>query len=253
MPQLRFGQVREEPKKSIFTLGALALVLTAQAQVLSAIDFDTYILDSELSGQDGWTVQQASVATNGLGSVSDDRSASGPHSARLANLGSGSTSLRRGFTQWSTRDAGNDLASFRLDLFIPSAPSHVVTIELPQLDGMRFVTWNLNATQQQMFAVGNPGSAGGLFNLNKGQWNTLEFRFNGLTGNTAFYANGSIVGARILDVAAINNFEVSIANEFANTELFVDNVQFEAVPEPVSMTLLAVGLATLVNQRRMRS
>lgn len=238
--------------KIFVTLGAMALVLTAQAQVLSAFDFDAYVLDSELNGQDGWTVRQGGVATNGLGSVSDDRAASGPHSARLANQGTGSTSLRRTFTQWSTRDAGNDMASLRLDLFIPSAPLHVVTIALPQLDGMRFVTWNSNATQQQMFAVANPGSAGGLFNLNKGQWNTLEFRFDGLTGNTAFYANGGIVGARILDVTAINNFEVSIANEFANTELFVDNVQFEAVPEPASMTLLAAGLAAMANRRRMR-
>jgi hypothetical protein len=235
-----------------FAAAAFALAFVAQAQVLSAFHFDAYAVDSELNGQDGWTVQQGVAATSGLGSVSDDQFASGPHSARLINVGAGSTSLRRGFTQWSTRDAGNDLVSFRVDLFLPTAPLHVVTIELPQLDGMRFVTWNSNATQQQMFAVGNPGSAGGLFNLNKGQWNTLEFRFNGLTGNTAFFANGGIVGARILDVSAVNNFELRVTNEFANTELFVDNIQFEAVPEPASMIVLAAGVAALATRKRMR-
>jgi hypothetical protein len=238
--------------KVLLALGAFALVVSTQAQVLSAFHFDTYVVNSELNGQDGWTVQQGVTASSGLGSVSDDQFASGPHSARLINAGAGSTTLRRSFTQWSTRDAGNDLVSFRVDLFFPTAPLHVVTIELPQLDRMRFVTWNSNATQQQMFAVGNPGSADGLFNLNKGQWNTLEFRFNGLTGNTAFYASGGIVGARILDVLAVNNFELRVANEFANTELFVDNIQFEAVPEPASIFVLAAGVAALATRKRMR-
>ena len=238
--------------KPVWICLGLAVTAAAHAQLLSEHTFDTYASGTELNGLDGWLVREGATPTSGLASVTNTVAASAPHAARLSTGSGGATRLSRSFTQWSLRDPGNDTLRISVDVFIPSAPLHVVTIALPQLDNMRFVTWNSNASTQQLFAASNPGSAGGLFNLNKNQWNTLEFRVDGLTGNTAFYANGGIVGARILDVSAINNFDFEIENAWSGTEVAIDNLRMEAVPEPMTMALLATGLALAARRRQAR-
>jgi hypothetical protein len=231
---------------SFFVLGVAAI---SHAQLLFSENFDSLTAGTNLNGVNGWSVSAFTDPSAVSATVESGQFNSAPHSARLVGPLFNSILLSRRITEWGLRDAGKNELRLSNDLFLTSGDSFVFTVALLGLGNIRFSTVDASPTATRLWAAGG-STASDRFWINHGEWHNFEFRINGLTGDSRFFVNGGQVFSGVFDVSQIADFQLGFRTSSGSGSMWVDNVKVEAVPEPVTMTGLAMGIAILARRRR---
>ena len=236
--------------RSVSTVALLATLSAANGQ--SFLDtFDTYTPGS-IAGQGGWSGWNGNATL--AGTVSTLQASSGTQSLQLV-AGNDTVRTFSGVTsgQWT----------FSLRQYIPAASSGSSYVIL--LNSYP-TTLNYSAQLLTDFTAGLVGvfdgasvQQGSTLSLVKDQWVDIRFDFD-LNANSvsAFYNNGLLAtypwqSGGLNQLQALDLYPDEAAGSAQVGSVFYDNVQLSQtpVPEPGSLTLLALGgLAVLIRSRK---
>lgn len=224
----------------------------ALGQVVWSEDFDSLAL-GQLHNQNGWfnnTLNTNVVAGGGSLPIADSGS---QMATNQPTVGASFQNLHVP-TGWNTRDIGNDTLVLTGALFVSSGTAN--------LGSAIFQVVGTNPTPARMGFAGIAGNRfffgtdantqlGGVATLD--QWNILRIEVDTVNHTNAFFANGGFLGSGTYDPSLVlNNWGFSAVALSGNVSkpVFYDSMSVEAVPEP--MTLVALGIGSLVALRRKR-
>ena len=224
----------------------------AFGQVVWTEDFDSLTL-GQLHNQNGWfnnTLNTNVVAGGG----SLPTAHSGNQMATNQPTLGGSFQNLHVPTGWNTRDAGKNTLVLTGAIYVSSGTANLgsaifqVVGTNPSPSRMGFAGI---AGDRFFFGTDANAQLGGVASLD--QWNILRIEVDTVNHTNAFYANGGLLGAGTYDSSLVlNNWGFSAVALFGdvNKPVFYDSMSVEAVPEPI--TLLAIGIGSLVAFRRKR-
>jgi hypothetical protein len=222
---------------------------SANAVVLMSENFDAMTVGNPLAGNAGFDAFSDSQYF-----VSNARSVSGSNSARI-DTGAQST-----YWAWKNLGPGvgttgpNKIVIASADIYIESTG----TVDtLTGLDAYNSAVNRIAAVRVQkstgvVSLVVGTATATNLVALTD-RWNKLELVMDFNAGTARAVLNG---------VASANSITISTANGVADVDLYsvrnngatsashYDNYMVQAVPEPATMTVLALGLAAIARRRK---
>jgi len=231
----------------VAVLGATA---ASQAVVLYSTGFESFT-NGNLNGQGGWITDPGYDVVNTLahtGSKSakfDTGPASGSNWGWWDPLSYNPVSNANKTlvsTVWIHYNEDNSTLNsiFGLDLYSPT----VTRVALGQISADGSVSGAVGTGSLTTFA--------GL-TANKNQWNKLVMTMNYTSGTMSIALNG-VTSATTLSLASVATTVVDDADLISRATGFevghFDDLNIEAVPEPATMTALALGAAAMLRRRK---
>jgi hypothetical protein len=236
-------------KRTLFIAVAVAMApVSALAQWSD--NFDSYATGSQLHGQGGWKGWFNDPGAGAL--TSNAQFVSAPNSANIA----GASDLVHEYS------VTGGLWRYSGSVFVPQA--HTGTSYMILMSNYSDANVNLHWSTQMTFnsttnLVGDDSPNGGTVTpvgLVKGQWIGFSVDID-LVNDTKVvrYNNQQVLASRWRDVAGGTSgatLSVGAVDLYANntTSVFYDNLSLQAVPEPATMTALALGAAAMLRRRR---
>ncbi len=252
--------------KSLLLVLAVAAVSASQAQILYSTGFEapTYTAGSGVNAIDGWANGSGGGVPN---VVSTDVAASGTQSLRFAQTAATSfSSVRRALPTLGATIATPAVIS--VQVYVASSTG------ADRLSGMYFgstATSTLGGTTAGM-TLGGDGkvrmgstwlstydvafdaqAAAGTF---ADRWITFSMSFNGaqVTASMSGFSDNAVYSKTFTPGGALGN--INLGTDYAGTTgatgtTYFDNLKVESVPEPATMTLLALG--ALAARRRKKA
>ncbi|HZH98429.1 MAG TPA: PEP-CTERM sorting domain-containing protein [Fimbriimonadaceae bacterium] len=254
---------------------ALAASSVSMAQVTYSTNFDTMSIGN-LAGQDGWITGSG---TSNVPAVTNNAWLSSPNSVMLtrpASGGSSFNSVSRAFAPGAA-NAANRMLIASADIFVQSIAG------TDRYFGIGFGTSALATGGYMGIALGGNGLrggggsyasyndlAGGLLQSRalgdfSGRWvrvsvaadrmlttNNVVFTFSGLgtSGGNATETFTKSVNFGTTNISHIQLFSDWGSSSTVAGTAFVDNVSFQAVPEPATMAVMGLGVAALLRRRK---
>jgi hypothetical protein len=257
------------------SLLTLAISSVSMAQVTYSSNFDALAVGN-LAGQDGWLTGSG---TSNVPAVTNNAWLSSPNSVMLTRPASGGSSFNSVARLFA---AGAPSANTRF--LSASADIFVQSIDGPdRYFGIGFGTAATATSGFMGVALGGNGLrggggsyasynslAGGLLQSRSlgdftGRWirvsvaadrasatNNVVFTFSGL-GTSG--GNASETFTRSVNFGTSNLTHIQLFSDWGSTSTtagtaFVDNVSFQAVPEPATMAVMGLGVAALLRRRK---
>lgn len=222
-------------------LAAMAALVSTVALADWSDNFDSYSNGQQLHGVGGWTGWDNSAGAGAL--VTNVQSSSAPHSADIVG-GSDLVQQFSGYTSGSW--------TFLSRVFIPeNFTGSSFFIMLNQYNHGGPYNWSIQShfdAATNTFADDfNPVAA---VPFTRGVWNDLRVFIN-LDANTrTMYLNGNVVSQGNWTTDANSLVNIGAIDLFANGagSVFYDDMQL--VPEPATMSVLALGALALLRRRR---
>ncbi|MCA0362342.1 MAG: PEP-CTERM sorting domain-containing protein [Armatimonadetes bacterium] len=243
--------------KTLFAAALAVLAVGAQAQVYStSFEAPTFSV-GDLNGQDGWSSTNSGTPT---WTISGDRAKTGTQSVKWSDAGVPSTSsfAWRDVSSFATNPVPGLTASFSVFIEQNSAASRRFGFDVfyDSSDWTRLVIdkntgifANTNIGSGTLSQVGTLGTAAA------GRWVDISVSINFVTRAVSAKVDGINIAMPSLSAATTQASDIDLFRGLNNplsgeTGLaYFDDVTYEAVPEPTTMALLALG-AVVANRRR---
>jgi hypothetical protein len=244
--------------KTLFAAALAVFAVGAQAQVYStSFEAPTFSV-GDLEGQDGWTTTNTAQPT---WTVSTDRAKTGTQSVKWSDAGvtTGTSSFAwRDVSSFATNPVPALNASFSVFIEQNSAASRRFGFDVFYdtgdwtrlvIDKNTGVFANTNIGSSTLSQVGTLGTAAA------GRWVDISVSIDFVTRAVSAKVDGINIAMPSLSAATTEATDIDLFRGLNNpvtgdTGLaYFDDVTYQAVPEPATMALLALG-AVVANRRR---
>ncbi|MBS1706846.1 MAG: PEP-CTERM sorting domain-containing protein [Armatimonadetes bacterium] len=229
--------------KTIAVLAAGLAAMSANAVVLVNEGFEspTWTLGQDIAGLNGfdaasdtgYTIDNTHAKSGTQSAMFDTAPAAGSNWAWKNTLVTSGIVSAKASVYIESISGATIFSYFGLDLY-SSSVSRLALLQV-KADG---TVWFGNATLTQV------GTAG----LN--QWNDLEVRANLTTKVATAYVNGSAVGSGVSFTATNFNDADMVSRATGFERGWYDDYKIETVPEPMTISAMALGLAAIARKRR---
>ena len=220
---------------------AMAMTLSTHAAVTD--NFDGYLLGSDLHGQGNWTGWDSNPTAGGI--VSDAYAYSGTQSVNISG-GSDRVDTFSGIFGGSW--------SFSIMQYIPTistGTSFVILMNQYNDGALGAKSWSSQVEYDM--ALGEVRSGGNTLTMVKGAWVESRFWINLATNTVHEYYNGELIRTGPWqDGNGLD--ELQAVDLYANNAdpVYYDNLSVTQVPEPATLTILALGGLGVLRRRRMK-
>jgi hypothetical protein len=207
-------------------------------------NFDSYVAGSNIHGQGGWKGWDNVAGAGAL--VSSAFSLSSPNSVNIT----GGSDLVHTFS-----GINSGLWSLSINQYVPgNSTGNSYFILLNQYNDGGPYNWSVQIQNNMDTGVVTSDIGGGATRpLVRDAWNTFRFDFNFGSGTVSEYYNGSLLSTHPLHDGTGQNALGGI-DLFANgaAPVYYDNLSITMIPEPGSLSLLALGGLAFVLRRKAR-
>jgi hypothetical protein len=239
-------------KKILLSLAALSCVLSAQAVVLASDNFDSLAI-GDLSGQGGWD-----SFSNLTYDVTAGAGIGGTQAAVFNRIGTSTQYAWKNFT-YDSAATSNKTVIGSVKMFVGSTPQGG-TFNRGGLSGWANDGANLIGGARLRsdgtifnFATGAPVGTLDASRLNT--WIDFALAFNFASQTIDVSVNNSLVGTMNFSSLQTTMTDVDLTSGASSGSLAAGTVKYDdymvqAVPEPATMTALALGLAAIARRRK---